>query len=86
MSAERDAEEVRMLLAEAGYPHAVVHPSEDGDSPTVKTRDGAEVIIPDDVASTALALWANSHGLGHNGWAVYLVDPEGEPVEVIARG
>ena len=54
-----------MLLAEAGYPNALVHPSEDGDSPTVMTRNGEEVIVPDDVASTALALWANSHGLGH---------------------
>ena len=85
MTAESDAEEVRMLLAEAGYPNALVHPSEDGASPTVMTRNGEEVIVPDDVASTALALWANSHGLGANGWSVWLVDSHDDPVKVIAR-
>ena len=84
MTAETDAEEVRMLLAEAGYPHAVVKLDPSGGSPEIacRTTEG-EVIVPDDVCARALTLWAQSHGMGQPPWTVWLVDDRGERVEVI---
>jgi hypothetical protein len=80
VSAEQDAQEVRMLLAEAGYPRAEVAPArQDQDSPMVTLDpDGDEhQAVPMDVANQALALWGVSHGL--TGARVLLTDEHGNP-------
>ena len=73
-----------MLLAEAGYPDAEVRADPDGGSPEIacRTTEG-EVIVPDDVCARALTLWAQSHGMGDPPWSVWLIDADGDRVEVI---